>query len=514
MSKKLTLFPICEKNKNNERLTLNFVEECKNQLTWHDVLIKHLGLTQCNIIILLLYSFYTNKASNLQTFWNIFNANQGVVILSMPYVVLSGTYLSLIFTALVAAVSNYTSKRLVKCLYEPDPDTGVEIRVRESYEDIGEAFGGPLGKWIVYLAMVIEQLSYCTLLLILCGSILHSSFPNAPLEKSHWSMLAFLLVIPNAFMVNLGQVAFVSFLTVVIGQVVYVTVAIYGFYHAENWSIQSEPIQFDVGKFFISMGIVVVSYSSQPYMPAIEGSMKKEKHYGVLMDISYISITAVKIVFGLIGYLTFKDTTKQVITNNLPHGPFKITVNICVLCLALFSFTFPAYTVFVLIDKIHISPNWFSGKIKSAASKCDPKYKDLKTEEEILEKTLLESEDSGDEDNNNRNETNENEEEDEIPESAYMTRLKKAIIRMFLISGALTIAVIVPHFGLYMSFVGNFTGMCLAFIFPCLFHMKLRQLDKIERMVHTTIIIFGSVSAGAGMYYSTTAIVDAYSKAD
>ena len=35
------------------------------------------------------------KVSNLQTFWNIFNANQGVVILSMPYVVLSGTYLSL-----------------------------------------------------------------------------------------------------------------------------------------------------------------------------------------------------------------------------------------------------------------------------------------------------------------------------------------------------------------------------------------------------------------------------------
>uniref|UniRef100_A0A7M6DL25 Uncharacterized protein n=2 Tax=Clytia hemisphaerica TaxID=252671 RepID=A0A7M6DL25_9CNID len=50
------------------------------------------------------------KASNLQTFWNIFNANQGVVILSMPYVVLSGTYLSLIFTAIVATMSNYTSK--------------------------------------------------------------------------------------------------------------------------------------------------------------------------------------------------------------------------------------------------------------------------------------------------------------------------------------------------------------------------------------------------------------------
>jgi len=457
------------------------------------------------------------KVSNLQTFWNIFNANQGIVILSMPYVVLSGTYLSLIFTAIVAAVSNYTSKRLVKCLYEPDPETGIEVRVRDSYEEIGEAFGGNLGKWIVYLAMIVEQLSYCTLLLILCGSILHSSFPNAPFEKSHWSMLAFLLVIPNAFMANLGHVAFVSFLTVVIGQVVYVTVAIYGFYRAEEWSINSDASDFDVGKFFISMGIVVVSYSSQPYMPAIEGSMKKEKHYGTVMDISYISITLVKIVFGVIGYLTFKGDTKQVITNNLPHGPFKMTVNVCVLCLSLFSFTFPAYTVFVLIDKLDISKNWFTSKLKSLVSKCDTKFNDSNAEDEIIEKTVfIESEESGDEDlstckkGGNRRE----EEEKKQPDNPYLNRLKKAIIRMLLISVALTIAVIVPHFVLYMSFVGNFTGMCLAFIFPCLFHMKLRQLDKFERMVHTVIIIFGSVSAGAGMYYSTIALVDAYSQAD
>lgn len=450
------------------------------------------------------------KVTNMQTFWNIFNANQGVVILSMPYVVLSGTYLSLIFTALVAIMSNYTSKRLVKCLYEPDPETGIEIRVRDSYEEIGEAFGGSLGKWIVYLAMIVEQLSYCTLLLILCGSILHSSFPGAPFEKSHWSMLVFLLVIPNAFMANLGQVAFVSFLTVVIGQIVYVTVAVYGFYRAQNWNIHDNSNAFDVGKFFICMGIVVVSYSSQPYMPAIEGSMKNERHYGPVMDYSYTAITLVKIIFGLIGYLTFKGDTKEVITNNLPHGPFKITVNICVLSLALFSFTFPAYTVFVLIDKIKMA-SWLGGKVKYIASKYDSTYNDRKAEDEILDSTLLN--DESDEDQETAELMNRNNKvvgED----NSYLCRLKKAIIRMLLISAALTIAVIVPHFGLYMSFVGNFTGMCLAFIFPCLFHMKLRQLEKFERMIHTVIIIFGSVSAGAGMYYSSKAIMDAYSQAD
>lgn len=442
----------------------------------------------------------TDKVSNLQTFWNIFNANQGVVILSMPFVTLSGTYMSLIFTAIVAAMSNYTSKKLVRCLYEPDPATGVDIRVRHSYEEIGEAFGGSFGKWIVYLAMLVEQLSYCTLLLILCGSILHSSFPNAPFNKMHWSMLAFILVIPNAFMMNLGQVAFVSLLTVVIGQVVYITVAVYSFWRSDNWSISETP-DWDIGKFFISMGIVVVSYSSQPYMPAIEGSMKKKKHYGKLMDITYIAITLVKIIFGLIGYLTFKGDTKQVITNNLPHGPFKITVNICVMMLAVFSFTFPAYTVFVLIDKIHVNRKWLNKKMKRLASPKQER-KQMDSEDEILENTvLIDSEDE---------EESESGEMEHVP----MSRPKRAFVRLLLISLALAVAVLVPHFGLYMSFVGNFTGMCLAFIFPCLFHMKLKQLGPLEIMLHTVIIIFGSVSAGAGMYYSTKAIVEAYSEAD
>jgi len=95
------------------------------------------------------------KVSNLSTFWNIFNANQGVVILTMPFVVLCGGYLSLFATALVAATSNYTSKKLIKCLYEKDPDTGVLVRMRESYEEIGEAFAGDFGKWMVYVAMIV-----------------------------------------------------------------------------------------------------------------------------------------------------------------------------------------------------------------------------------------------------------------------------------------------------------------------------------------------------------------------
>ena len=434
------------------------------------------------------------KVSNRQTFWNIFNANQGVVILSMPFVVLCGGYLSLFGTALVAAVSNNTSKKLVKCLYEPDPDTGVLIRVRDSYEEIGEAFAGDFGKWMVYVAMIIEQLSYCTLLLILCGSILHNSFPDAPFGKMHWSMLAFVLVVPNAFMTNLGHVAWVSLLTVVVGQVVYVTVAVYSFYSADKWGVHKVP-PWDTGKFFIAMGIVVVSYSSQPYMPAIEGSMQNKKKYSVVMNITYFSITFVKIAFGLLGYLTFKGDTKQVITNNLPHGIVKQIINMGVLVLALASFTFPAYTVFVILDKISLgSPKKWVAKQFQLLTEKHEEDGIVEDEEPAEDAKLIPDEDESD-------------------KISRPSRIKKALFRLLLISVALAVAVMIPHFGLYMALVGSFTGMCLAFIFPCLFHMKIqmKSMEKYDLFMDTAIIAFGSLSAGIGMYYSTKALVDAYS---
>ena len=427
-----------------------------------------------------------SKVSNLQTCWNIFNANQGVGILAMPYAVCQGTYYNLILTVIIAMTSNYTSKQLIHCLYDNDPNSGREIRVRCSYEDIGEAFCGVLGKWIVYAAIIVEQLSYCTILLILCGTTLSTSFPEVPLSLAHWSLIAFILIIPNAFMMNLKQVSLLSLFTVIIGQAVYMSIFIYGMLLSRSWHIgEVAPIEF--GKFYISVGIVVIGYSSQPYMPAIEESMRDPKQYSNIMNVTFVIVTIVKLLFGLIGYLTFKSKTKEVITNNLPHGTFKITVNLLVFVLALFSFSFPAYTVFIVIDKV-IVPKGFPPFLSSIARVLNKTHRDNAKVVDITENK---------EDNTY------------YPYSPYEV-LKRAGIRLILISGALIIAMFVPYFGLYMSLVGNITGMCLAYIFPCAFHLKLKRPNYFNTSLHIVIIVCAAFSAGAGMYSSSSAMINAY----
>ena len=63
-----------------------------------------------------------------ETFWNICNTIQGLPILAIPYTFKSGGWWSLITLAVVAIASLYTSRVLVKSLYEIRD--GIKVRVR------------------------------------------------------------------------------------------------------------------------------------------------------------------------------------------------------------------------------------------------------------------------------------------------------------------------------------------------------------------------------------------------
>ncbi|XP_068724563.1 vesicular inhibitory amino acid transporter-like [Montipora capricornis] len=402
-----------------------------------------------------------NKTTNLQTFWNIFNANQGVAILAMPYVVKSGGYMTLFSIVAIAFVSNFTNRILVQCLYEFDSDQ-TPFRVRNSYVEIGEAFSPKIGRHLVNAAQIFEQVSYCTLLLILCGSILASTFPFVPLYQSHWTALGAMLLLPNIFLKSLSEVSWVSFLTVMIGEIIYLTVTMYGMMHHERWNFASMP-DFKLKTFGAAVGIIVVSYSSQPYMPAIEGSMKEPQKFGNVMSVTYVAVTFVKVAFGVIGFLTFTTDTDQVITNNLPDGGLHMCLNLLVLLLAATSYTIPVYTVFDILENIDFP----FCKIDNPS--------------------------------------------DAVDRISYAQALAA---RLCIVSFTLFIGVLVPHFGLYMALVGSFTGMCLAFIFPAIFHMKIcyDRLQWYDFVIDTSVALFGLVGAIIGCHFSVLALIAEYQK--
>lgn len=73
---------------------------------------------------------------------------------------------------------------LVQCLYEPDPATGVPVRVRDSYVAIAKVcFGKKVGARIVSIAQIIELLMTCILYVVVCGDLMAGTFPDGSLDS-------------------------------------------------------------------------------------------------------------------------------------------------------------------------------------------------------------------------------------------------------------------------------------------------------------------------------------------
>ncbi|TKW15212.1 hypothetical protein SEVIR_5G221840v4 [Setaria viridis] len=110
-----------------------------------------------------------------RTCLNLTNAVSGIGVLSMPYAVAQGRWLSLALFALVGAICYYTGTLIERCM-RADPDA---IR---SYPDIGEfAFGSACRRAIAFF-MYVELYLVAISFLILEGDNLDKLFPGAALD--------------------------------------------------------------------------------------------------------------------------------------------------------------------------------------------------------------------------------------------------------------------------------------------------------------------------------------------
>ncbi|GAA6069794.1 vesicular inhibitory amino acid transporter-like [Tachysurus ichikawai] len=397
--------------------------------------------------------------------WNVTNAIQGMFVLGLPYAVLHGGYLGLFLIIFSAVVCCYTGKILIMCLYEENEE-GERVRVRDTYVDIANACCAPrfpvLGGHVVNVAQIIELVMTCILYVVVSGNLMYNSFPGLPVSQKAWSVFAALALLPCAFLRNLKAVSKLSMLCTIVHFIINVMVIAFCLSHAQDWAWDKVKFYIDVKKFPISIGIVVFSYTSQIFLPSLEGSMQKPAEFHCMLEWTHIAACILKGLFALVAYLTWADDTKEVITDNLPPG-IRMWVNIFLVAKALLSYPLP---FFAAVD--------------------------------ILEKSLFQ-------DGNGTPFPN-----------CYGTdgRLKSwgFAMRIGLVVFTLLMAIFVPHFALLMGLTGSLTGAGLCFMLPCLFHLKLlwRKLFWHEVFFDISICIIGSICSISGFIYSTEGLIEAF----
>ncbi|KAH7306339.1 hypothetical protein KP509_22G007200 [Ceratopteris richardii] len=208
-----------------------------------------------------------------------------------------------------------------------------------------------------------------------------------------------------------------------------------------------------------ALGIAVFSYEGFGMTLALEASMKKPHLFPRVLAQAFVLITLLYIAFGLIGYLAFGDGTKDIITLNLPNDWSTIVVK-AGLCIAL-AFTFPVmmYPVHEMVESKLVACSFYQRKIAT---------------QPVYDRLLL---------NGIR-------------------------VIILLITGA--IAIMVPVFGVFVSFVGSTVCAMLAFVFPAFFHLQVfkNRISTWQWIVDLVLIVAGIAFAVYGTYSTCSSGVE------
>uniref|UniRef100_A0A667Z558 Vesicular inhibitory amino acid transporter n=1 Tax=Myripristis murdjan TaxID=586833 RepID=A0A667Z558_9TELE len=410
---------------------------------------------------------HTTPCRLLIGFISLFHT-QGIFVLGLPYALVQSGYLGLVLLVLSAWVCNHTGTILVACLYEEEHRYGPlsRVRVRHSYQGIAEAccrglwprWAG-LGGWMVNVAQVIELLMTCTLYLVVSTSLLSDSLSGVAAPRSVCSLISLMFLLPCLLLTDLRPVSTLSLLCSLAHLLISLLVMLYCLSRASSWSWSSLSLSADPEDFLVSVGVIIFSYTSQIFLPPLEGSMEDRGQFSTMLGWTHVAACVMKTTFSLLAVLTWGTETSEVITDNLPSD-LRPLVSLCLLAKALLSYPLPFY---------------------SAA--------------EILQTCLLTGEAF-------------------LPYCPWIGHCRCVSRPALLVRGTLLItsyllALLVPRFSLLMGLTGSVTGAAMTLILPCLFHLRLQwgRLSVKDRVLDLGILSLGLICSVSGVICSLKRLV-------
>uniref|UniRef100_A0A673CXZ0 Vesicular inhibitory amino acid transporter n=1 Tax=Sphaeramia orbicularis TaxID=375764 RepID=A0A673CXZ0_9TELE len=390
--------------------------------------------------------------------WNVTNAIQGIFVLDLPFALVQSGFAGLVLLVLSAWVCNHTGRILVACLYEEQKSGGSgsvsKVRVRHSYQDIVEACcrglwpNWPrLGGWMVNVAQIIELLMTCTLYLVVSTSLLSDSLSGMAVPRLVCSLVSLVFLLPCLLLTDLRPVSTLSLLCSLAHILISLLVMLYCLSRASSWSWSSLSLSVDPEDFLVSVGVIIFSYTSQIFLPPLEGSMEDRGQFNAMLAWTHGAACIMKTLFSLLSVLTWGAGTSEVITDNLPSD-LRPLVNLCLLAKALLSYPLPFY---------------------SAA--------------EILQSCLL---------------------------GGRGVSRPALLVRGALLMTSYLLALLVPRFSLLMGLTGSVTGAAMTLILPCLFHLRLQwgSISARERLIDVGILSLGVVCSVSGVICSVKRLLE------
>ncbi|KAL6518933.1 hypothetical protein OROHE_017686 [Orobanche hederae] len=394
------------------------------------------------------HSILPGSTSFFKTCFNGLNALSGVGILSIPYALSSGGWLSLIFFFLIAGFTFYTGLLIQRCM---DMDSNIR-----SYPDIGERAFGAKGRTLVSIVTNIELYLVATGFLIVEGDNLHNLFPNyLGFEfgglviggKQSLVIIIGLILLPAVWLDDINILSYISATGVVASFILVGSILWAGMFdgigfHEKGTLLNRKGIP-------TAISLYAFCYCAHPVFPTLYTSMRNQKKFSKVLLVCFLVCTMSYASMAILGYLMFGTKVQSQITLNLPTEKFSSKVAICT----------------TLINPL-------------------AKYALMVTPiVNALENRILMSTNKG----------------------------LSALIKTILVLSTIIVAVTIPFFDYLMSLVGAFLSVTASVILPCLCFLKISGIYErisIESISIWGIVLIGIIVLVVGTYTSLLEIFE------
>lgn len=398
------------------------------------------------------YDLDGKGSSFMQAMFNGVNVLAGVGVLSTPYALMQGGWLSLLLLLLFAGICCYTALILRFCL-ESEPGL-------ETYPDIGEAAFGQLGRLLISVVLYVELYACCVEFLILEGDNLGAMFPSLSLDlglfllspRHFFVLISALCILPTMYLRDLSLLSYVSAGGVIASIVVVTSVAVVGvtdvgFHH------ESGPL-LNLWGLPVTIGLFGFCYSGHAVFPNIYSSMERRQDYNKVLYCSFALCTAIYGGMAVMGYSMFGSSLEAQITLNLPPHHFASK-------LAIWTTVVNPFTKFA----ISMTPVALSLEELLPFDYESPSYR-----------------------------------------NAALS------IRTALVASTVAVALLIPFFGYVMAFIGSFLSMTVSIILPCACYLRIlgKRATRFQTGLCYLLMLIGLVCAVAGTYSSIEGIINSF----
>ncbi|XP_062612262.1 uncharacterized protein LOC134274037 [Saccostrea cucullata] len=238
----------------------------------------------------------------------------------------------------------------------------------------------------------------------------------------------------------------------------------------------------------IFFGMVTAAFEGIGLIIPVESSMEGNRHnFAAFLHGAIGVLTVILGGFGVLGYLRFGEELNQMLNTNIPASSWvSVAVNICAILGVLLTFPLQIYPVIEMCEIF----------LFSEGACCGPKKKTSFLDEEGDGKESL-LPDSSDKTSAAL----------PISVAAHIPKSvptwRRNVLRMLIVLTATGLAIIFRNsFALVAAFTGAIGSSMLAYILPCLFHLKLchRDLSWFICIKDVTIIVLGILCSVVSLY--------------